>query len=107
MRHVSCPALLLGCSLSLLITGCSQAPETARHTVPQYRADAELRRQQLTVCTSDPGTLAQTPDCVNAREAEKLESLGSLRDRPSIGLMKNDREHDKTEAERKEGAPPN
>ena len=106
MRHISYPARLLGCSLSLLIAGCSQAPETARYTVPQYRADAELRRQQLTACASDPGTLAQTPDCVNAREAEKLESLGSLRDRPSIGLM-NDRKREKTEAERKEGAPPN
>lgn len=107
MRHVSYSILLLSGSLSLSITGCSQAPETARHTVPQYRADAELRRQQLTTCTSDPGTFAQTPDCINATEAEKLEGLGSLRDRPSIGLMKNGREREKTEAERKEGAPPN
>ena len=107
MRLVPYSVLLLGGFLSMSIAGCSQVPEMARHTVPQYRADAELRRQQLAACTNDPGTLARTPDCINATEAEKLESLGSLRDRPSIGLMNSERKGDKAEAERKEGAPPN
>lgn len=65
---------------------CTPEADVARHTVEEYRADAELRRQVFAECVNDPGTLGQTPDCVNAIEAERLESRGSLRDQPPIGL---------------------
>lgn len=78
-------ATLVGLVLTLLY-GCSPGPDVARHTVAEYRADAELRREVFAQCTNDPGTLAETPDCVNAREAERLESLGSLRNQPPVGL---------------------
>lgn len=70
----------------LLLHGCSPGVEAARHTVAEYRADAELRRATFTRCVNDPGTLGETPDCVNAREAERLESRGSLRDQAPVGL---------------------
>jgi hypothetical protein len=78
-------ATLVGVAFVLLDLGTS-APAVARHTVAEYRADAQLRREVFTQCVNDPGTLGETPDCVNAREAERLEGRGSLRDLPPIGL---------------------
>jgi hypothetical protein len=72
-------------AVAILISAAACTPP-AQHTVAQYRADTPLRRQVLGKCLNDPGTLAATPDCVNAREAERLESLGSLREQPPLGL---------------------
>ena len=66
--------------------GCSREPETARHTVEQYRADKSLRQEVFGKCANDPGTLGSTPDCINAREAERLESYGKLRDLRPLGF---------------------
>jgi len=49
-------------------------------------ADATLRQEVFARCVNDPGGLGQTPDCVNAREAERMESHGSLRDQGPVGL---------------------
>ncbi len=65
---------------------CTPDADVARHTVEEYRADAELRREVFAACANDPGTNAESADCVNASEAERLESRGSLRDLPPIGL---------------------
>ncbi len=74
-------ATLVGAAVS-----CSPGPPVAEHTVSDYRADAALRREVFARCLNDPGGLGQTPDCVNAREAERLESHGSLRDQAPVGL---------------------
>jgi hypothetical protein len=66
--------------------GCSPQPEAARHTVDDYRADKTLRQDIFKKCANDPGTLGKSPDCINAREAERLESMGSLRDSRPLGL---------------------
>jgi hypothetical protein len=66
--------------------GCGREAAVARHTVAGYRADKPLREEVFWRCANDPGTLGTTPDCVNAREAERLESYGSLRDSGPIGL---------------------
>lgn len=66
--------------------GCTREPDTAQHTVEQFRADKSLRQEVFGKCTNDPGTLGKTPDCINAREAERLESYGSLRDSGPLGL---------------------
>lgn len=73
--------LAVGASVS-----CAPSPPVAQHTVAEYRADAALRREVFAKCLNDPGSLRQTPDCVNAREAERLESRGSLRDQAPVGL---------------------
>jgi hypothetical protein len=70
----------------LLVAACSQAPEQAQYTVEEYRANDTLREAKVKECTSDPGTLAGTPDCVNALRAASLESRGSLRESSPIGL---------------------
>ena len=65
---------------------CTRDANIARHTVAEYRANAPLRREVFSQCLNDPGTLGQSADCVNARDAERLESRRSLRDQPPLGL---------------------
>ncbi len=66
----------------LMACACSPTPESARHTVDDYRADEMLRDATLERCANDPGTLGKTPDCINAKQAERLQSHRSLRDIP-------------------------
>ena len=75
-------AVLVG----LGVTACTRDVNVARHTVEEYRANAALRRETFSKCVDDPGTLGRSADCINAREAERLESRGSLRDQPPLGL---------------------
>ncbi len=62
---------------SFHLAGCAPAPKP--HTVVEFRANSALRAQVLARCANDPGALRDTPDCVNAREAERLEGLGNLK----------------------------
>ena len=73
-------------AVALLACACSQPPEQARYTVEEYRSNAELRHAQVARCQSDPGTLRDTPDCVNAQRAAAFEDRVRLRDLPPIGL---------------------
>lgn len=68
---------------------CTRDADVARHTVEEYRADAELRRGVFAACVNDPGARGENADCVNAIEAERLESRRSLRDLPPVGLDPN------------------
>ena len=62
---------------TLSAVGCAPVPNP--HTVAEYRANPALRTSELARCANDPGTLRSTPDCVNARAADRMESLGQLR----------------------------
>ena len=64
---------------------CAPAPDHA-NTVTYYREHADERDTQLKKCTDDPGSLGHQPDCVNAREAARLEGIGSQRDLPPMDL---------------------
>ena len=75
--------------LSAFYAACTQDADIARHTVDGYRADTELRREVFSACANDPGTHGESADCVNAIEAERLESRGSLRELPPAGLDTN------------------
>lgn len=61
----------------LTLAGCAPAPKP--HSVAAFRANSTLRAQTLARCANNPGELRNTPDCVNATEAERLEGLGNLR----------------------------
>jgi hypothetical protein len=70
--------------LGLVVTltsavGCAPAPDRASHTVEEYRHDAKLREIEFAHCAKDPILRDSVPDCINAREAERLEGVGSLR----------------------------
>jgi hypothetical protein len=70
--------------LGLVITiasaaACAPVPDRASHTVDEYRHDSKLRELTFARCANDPVSRNFKPDCLNAREAERLESVGSLR----------------------------
>ena len=77
--------------LGLVITiasaaACAPAPDRALHTVDEYRQDATLRKLTFARCANDPATRDSKPDCLNAREAERLEGMGSLRNLAPLEL---------------------
>jgi hypothetical protein len=78
-------ALLL-CVGLLILAACEPAAPVARYTVEQYRSDAQLRAATLDRCANDPGTLRDSPDCLNAQRAASLEGRGSLRSSGPVGL---------------------
>jgi hypothetical protein len=77
----------LGLVVTILSTAsCAPAPDRAGHTVDEYQKDAQLRLSEMSRCANDPGTFRTSPDCVNAREAERKLSVGSLRELPPLKL---------------------
>jgi hypothetical protein len=86
---------------SLVFVACAPDKAKARHTVDEYRVDAELRREQLAHCAQDPGTLRGTPDCINAQSASAFEDRTSLREAPAVGL-KDDKGLDKKSSNHRE-----
>lgn len=77
------------CLAMLCLAACTQEPKVARYTVDEYRADASLRRTQVAQCEADPGTLQDTPDCINAHAAAAFEDHPRVRDLPPLGLDPN------------------
>lgn len=63
--------------------GCVQE---APPTVDYFRAHREERVAQLRRCINDAARSKSDPACVNAREAERVDSVGTLRDLPPVGL---------------------
>lgn len=68
------------------LLACAPPPQAAQHTVAEYRANADLRREEFARCVNDPGGLGKTPDCINAREAQRIEDIGSVRDATPLQL---------------------
>jgi len=68
------------------VTACAPAPKRAQYTVDYYRSHAVLRREVLERCANDPGDEGRTPDCINARTAESIEGIGSLKSLPPMRL---------------------
>jgi hypothetical protein len=74
---------------ALSAAGCAPAPDRASHTVDDYQQHTQLRRKELARCASDPGSIRNSADCVNVREAERSTGVGSLRDLPPLRLPDN------------------
>lgn len=89
-------------AFAIAVASCS--PDQARYTVDEYRADTNLRHSQMERCKDDPGTLAKTPDCINARQAAVLEDRVRLRDVPPVGLNEKSSKKPDTDLKRTEDA---
>src|SRR5271154_4748662 len=77
----------LGLVITLASAGaCAPVPDRASHTVDEYRQDATLRARTFTRCANDPMSRDSKADCLNAREAERLEGVGSLRNLAPLEL---------------------
>ena len=75
-----------GLLMTLLLAGCSPTPDDAHLTVEYYRAHAAERQRTVKECANDPGSLRNSRACANAREAVRIEDVGSLRNLPPMGL---------------------
>src|SRR3569833_2811103 len=69
----------------LSVTACSPESEPPR-TVSWFEQHPEERKALLAKCQDDPGRLAETPNCVNASQAEGQASIGSVREKPHLKL---------------------
>jgi len=79
--------LRLGLVVTILSTvSCAPAPDRAAHTVEEYGQDTPLRQSEMKRCANDPGSFKDSPDCINAREAERRNGVGSLRTLPPLKL---------------------
>jgi hypothetical protein len=70
--------VILIIALAAAAVACTQAPARARHTVEEYLADDGLRQKEVARCANDPGSIGQTPDCINAAQAENRAGQGSF-----------------------------
>jgi len=68
------------------VTACAPVPNHAQHSVDYYRRHTTVLQVTLARCTNDPGSLGRTPDCINARQAARIEGIGSLESLPPMGL---------------------
>ena len=67
----------------LALTACGQP---AGHTVDYYRGHREERATRMRECVNDAGTLRDSPECIDAREAARIDGVGSLKSLPPMGL---------------------
>lgn len=90
-RGVRGVRLCLGIVVTIGSAACTPSPDPTHQTVDYYRANKDARQAMVARCENDPGALGQTPDCINARQAAKLEDRPkSLRDLPPMGLSNQD-----------------
>jgi hypothetical protein len=80
------PVLLFALGCAALVTGCAKPAEQPAHTVSYFREHANERAALVKKCADDPGTLGQTPACMNAMQAEADEGIGSTEKLPPMNL---------------------
>lgn len=63
---------------SFVLSGCfDDTPDTGPvQTVDWYKAHDDQRKVTLERCSNNPGELQETPNCVNALQAERVLSSG-------------------------------
>jgi len=76
------------------VVACAPAPDREHFTVEYYRAHLDERNAMIASCANDPGMRAAEPNCINARDAARIEDVGSLKRLPPLGLPgKANRDH--------------
>jgi hypothetical protein len=66
----------------LIAAGCGSS--VPARTVSYLQAHPNEREALYKRCADDPGTLAKTPECVNAIQAEAIAGFGSFRNLPPM-----------------------
>ena len=71
-------------SMAVLMFGCGREatmaiPELGDRvlTVDEFLAQPDLRNKVSALCRNDPGRMGATPNCVNARRADHIASMGT------------------------------
>ena len=80
--------LAAGVVLSLLssvgVASGQPLPPEDQRTVEWYASHPSERTQVRRICLNDPGHLAQSPDCINARRGDLSATLNSGRSSPGM-----------------------
>ncbi len=71
---LTCAVFLSGI---IALTGCTKEALEPVNTVEWYKAHEAEREAMLKKCFANPGQLAETPNCVNAKEAASRLFLAS------------------------------
>ncbi|WP_197328848.1 EexN family lipoprotein [Ralstonia syzygii] len=67
--------LALSLAVAAVLAGCGE--NTPVQTADWYKAHEKERLEMLVKCKANPGELAASPNCVNARAAQNQLDLGS------------------------------
>lgn len=78
-----------GFLLWLTLAACTQAPDAAKNDIAYYRSHRAEREAMVGSCANDLASSHDSPACLNAREAARLEDVGSSRNLPPMGLPSN------------------
>lgn len=62
--------------VTVAISGCFG--DEPVHTAEWYKEHDSERQEKLKACSDNPGELRDTPNCVNALQAERVLSSGEL-----------------------------
>lgn len=79
VRKISCARnIAIVVLISFELTGCfDDTPDTGPvQTVDWYKAHDNERKVTLETCGNNPGELQETPNCINALQAERALSSG-------------------------------
>lgn len=63
-------------AVTAILAGCNKAPEPVQ-SVDWYKAHEAERETMLAKCKANPGELALTPSCVNAKAARDAIAFGA------------------------------
>nr|WP_297459450.1 EexN family lipoprotein [uncultured Halomonas sp.] len=79
VRKISCARnIAIVVLISVALTGCfDDTPDTGPlQTVDWFKAHDDKRKVTLETCGNNPGELQETPNCINALQAERTLSSG-------------------------------
>ena len=63
---------MLSLIIASALAGCKQEPVEVVQSVDWYKENTADRIERLAKCRDSPGELADTPNCINAEQADSL-----------------------------------
>lgn len=64
--------IILPLIIASTLTGCKQEQAEVVQSVSWYKENTIERAERLAQCRANPGELSDTPNCINAEQAESL-----------------------------------
>ncbi|USY26822.1 EexN family lipoprotein [Alcaligenes sp. 1735tsa3] len=64
--------IILPLVIASTLAGCKQEQAEVVQSVDWYKENTVERTERLAQCRANPGELADTPNCINAEQAERL-----------------------------------
>lgn len=81
--------IMLSLVIASALVGCKQEQAEVIQSVDWYKENTAERVERLAKCRASPGELADTPNCINAEQADSLADAakrGGLNVQPMTGI---------------------